>query len=91
MQHASLVVLPEQKMAMAVLSSGGSSMTNQLMATEILLAALKEKGTIKDIKPSKSFGKPVKDKMPEDLAKNAGFYGNSSGHFKIEKLRRMTN
>ncbi len=84
LQHASLVVLPEQKMAMAVLSSGGSSMTNQLMATEILLAALKEKGTIKDIKPSKSFGKPVKDKMPEDLAKNAGFYGNSSGHFKIE-------
>lgn len=84
LQHASLVVLPEQKMAMAVLSSGGSSMTNQLMATEILLAALKEKGTIKDIKPSKSFGKPVKDKMPEDLAKKAGFYGNSSGHFKIE-------
>ncbi|MGE7997477.1 serine hydrolase domain-containing protein [Lysinibacillus sp. NPDC093190] len=84
LQHASLVVLPEQKMAVAVLSSGGSSTTNQLMATELLLAALKEKGTIKDIKPNKSFGKPVKAKMPQDVAKKAGFYGNSFSHFKIE-------
>ncbi|MFJ6268179.1 serine hydrolase domain-containing protein [Lysinibacillus xylanilyticus] len=84
LQHASLVVLPEQKMAVAVLSSGGSSSTNQLMATEILLAALKEKGTIKDIKPNKSFGKPVKAKVPQDIAKQAGFYGNSFSQFKIE-------
>ncbi|MFJ7983106.1 serine hydrolase domain-containing protein [Lysinibacillus xylanilyticus] len=84
LQHASLVVLPEQKMAVAVLSSGGDSSTNQLMATEILLAALKEKGTIKDIKPNKSFGKPVKAKMPQDIAKKAGFYGNSFSQFKIE-------
>ncbi|MFJ8519475.1 serine hydrolase domain-containing protein [Lysinibacillus xylanilyticus] len=84
LQHASLVVLPEQKMAVAVLSSGGSSSTNQLMATELLLAALKEKGTIKDIKPNKSFGKPVKAKMPQEVEKKAGFYGNSFSHFKIE-------
>ncbi|MEQ6356475.1 serine hydrolase domain-containing protein [Lysinibacillus sp. M3] len=84
LQHASLVVLPEQKMAVAVLSSGGSSATNQLMATEILLAALKEKGTIKDIKPNKSFGKPVKAKVPQDVAKKAGFYGNSFSHFNVE-------
>ncbi|OXS68534.1 serine hydrolase [Lysinibacillus sp. KCTC 33748] len=84
LQHASLVVLPEQKMAVAVLSSGGSSTTNQLMATEILLAALKEKGSIKDIKPNKSFGKPVKAKMPHDVAKKAGYYGNSISQFKIE-------
>ncbi|PEB83246.1 serine hydrolase [Bacillus cereus] len=84
LQHAILVVLPEQKMAAAVLSSGGRSSTNQLLATELLLAALKEKGTIKNIKPSKSFGKPVKVKMPQDVAKKAGFYGNSETHFKIE-------
>ncbi|MFC9539926.1 serine hydrolase domain-containing protein [Lysinibacillus sp. NPDC056959] len=83
LQHASLVVLPEQKMAVAVLSSGGSSIINQLMANELLLAALKEKGTIKDIK-HKSFGKPTKAKMPQDVAKKAGFYGNSFGQFKIE-------
>ena len=87
LQHASLVVLPEQKMAVAVLSSGGSSTTNQLMATEILLAALKEKGIIKDIKPNKSFGKPVKAKMPQNIAKKAGFYGNSGSQFKIKITR----
>ncbi|MFL0405391.1 serine hydrolase domain-containing protein [Bacillus nitratireducens] len=84
LQHAILVVLPEQKMAVAVLSSGGQSSTNQLLATELLLVALKEKGTIKDIKPNKSFGKPVKAKMPQDVAKKAGFYGKSDSHFKIE-------
>ncbi|EEL67709.1 serine hydrolase domain-containing protein [Bacillus mycoides] len=84
LQHAILVVLPEQKMAAAVLSSGGRSATNQLLATELLLAMLKEKGTIKNIKPNKSFGKPVKVKMPQDVAKKAGFYGNSETHFKIE-------
>lgn len=84
LQHASMVVLPEQQMAAAVLSSGGSSATNRLMATELLVAALKEKGTIKDIKPNKSFGKPVKAKMPHDVAKKAGLYGNSYSNFKIE-------
>ncbi|PEI66139.1 serine hydrolase [Bacillus wiedmannii] len=84
LQHAILVVLPEQKMAAAVLSSGGRSSTNQLLATELLLAALKEKGTIKNIKPNKSFGKPAKVKVPQDVAKKAGFYGNSETHFKIE-------
>ncbi|GLV65981.1 penicillin-binding protein [Bacillus mycoides] len=84
LQHAILVVLPEQKMAAAVLSSGGRSSTNQLLATELLLAALKERGTIKNIKPNKSFGKPFKVRMPQDVAKKAGFYGNSETHFKIE-------
>nr|BAB69972.1 penicillin-binding protein homolog [Bacillus cereus] len=55
LQHAILVVLPEQKIAAAVLSSGGRSSTNQLLATELLLAVLKEKGTIKDIKPEQIF------------------------------------
>ncbi|MEW9578995.1 serine hydrolase domain-containing protein [Bacillus toyonensis] len=84
LQHAILVVLPEQKIAAAVLTSGGRSSTNQLLATELLLATLKEKGTIKEIKPNKSFGKPVKVKMPQGLAKKAGFYSNSETHFKIE-------
>ncbi|MEE3806504.1 serine hydrolase domain-containing protein [Lysinibacillus fusiformis] len=87
LQHATLVVLPEQKMAAAVVSSSGSSVTNQLMATDLLLAALKEKGTIKDIKPNKSFGKPVTTQMPQDLVEKAGFYGNSFSHFKLEIMK----
>ncbi|KKO52738.1 hypothetical protein XI25_18155 [Paenibacillus sp. DMB20] len=88
LQHAALVVLPEQKMAAAVLSSGGSSLTNQMVATKLLLTALKEKGTIKDIKPDKTFGKPVKAKMPQDVAKKAGLYANTYSHFKIEITKK---
>ncbi|MRD38727.1 serine hydrolase [Bacillus thuringiensis] len=88
LQHATLVVLPEQKMATAVVSSGGSSITNQMMATKLLLVALKEKGTIKDIKPNKSFGKPVKAHMPPNVAKQAGFYGNSYSDFEIEITKK---
>ncbi|MGF7047345.1 CubicO group peptidase (beta-lactamase class C family) [Paenibacillus sp. DS2015] len=83
MYHASLVVLPEQNMAAAVLSSGGSSSTNELLANELLLQALKEKGTIKDIKPEKSFGKPVKADMPKDIIKYAGYYGTTNQQIKV--------
>ncbi|MGM1047775.1 CubicO group peptidase, beta-lactamase class C family [Paenibacillus uliginis N3/975] len=81
---ASLVVLPEKKMAAAVLSSGGSSSTNQLLASEMLLLALKEKGEIKNVKPDKSFGKPVKAKMPNDVVKQAGYYASSNTQSLVE-------
>lgn len=71
-------------MAAAVLSSGGSSSTNQLLANDILLQALKEKGTIKEIKPEKSFGKPVKADMPTDIAKYAGYYGVTNQQMKVD-------
>ncbi|WP_136607690.1 serine hydrolase domain-containing protein [Paenibacillus dokdonensis] len=82
--HASLIVLPEQNMAAAVVSSGGSSSTNQLLATQILLEALKEKGAIKDIKPDKSFGKPVAASLPEDMKKHAGYYGSTGQLVKVD-------
>ncbi|BFH68545.1 penicillin-binding protein [Paenibacillus dendritiformis] len=82
--HASLVVLPEQDMAAAVLSSGGSSVLNQMLANELLLHALKEKGEIKAFKPEKSFGKPVKAKMPPQVAKYAGYYGLSGENIRID-------
>ncbi|WP_410768709.1 serine hydrolase domain-containing protein [Fontibacillus sp. BL9] len=81
--HASLVVLPEQNMAAAVLSSGGSSSTNELLAHELLLQALKEKGAIKDIKAEKSFGTPVKADMPSDITKYSGYYGATGQQFKV--------
>lgn len=81
--HASLVVLPEQNMAAAVLSSGGSSSTNELLANELLLQAMKEKGAIKDIKPEKSFGKPVKADMPNDITKYSGYYGTMNQQIKV--------
>lgn len=81
--HASLVVLPEQNMAAAVLSSGGSSSTNELLAHELLLQALKDKGAIKDIKPEKSFGTPVKADMPKDITKYSGYYGATGQQMKV--------
>ncbi|OAB27477.1 serine hydrolase [Paenibacillus macquariensis subsp. defensor] len=75
--HASLVVLPEQGMAAAVVSSGGASTTDQLLANEILLQALKEKGTIAEFKPEKSYGKPVKGDMPKSMLQYSGIYGSS--------------
>jgi len=82
--HASLVVLPEQKMAAAVLSSGGSSMTNEMLANDLLLQALKEKGAIKTIQPEKSFGKPVKAEIPAEVVKQAGYYGTRNQQVKVE-------
>jgi len=82
--HASLVVLPDQDMAAAVLSSGGSSTTDQLLANEILLQALKEKGKIAEFKPEKSYGKPEKANMPESVLQYAGIYGASNQTMKAE-------
>lgn len=81
--HASLVVLPEQNMAAAVLSSGGSGSLNELLAHELLLQALKEKGAIKDIKPEKSFGIPVKADMPSDITKYSGYYVATGQQIKV--------
>lgn len=44
---------------------------------------MKEKGAIKEIKPDKSFGKPVKADMPKDLVKFAGYYSALSSQWKV--------
>lgn len=75
--HSNLTVLPEENMAIAVLSSGGSSGYDQLMAQEILLCALKEKGVINEIKPDKTFTKPVKVTVPSEIKKYEGLYAAS--------------
>ncbi|REK74458.1 class A beta-lactamase-related serine hydrolase [Paenibacillus paeoniae] len=81
--HASLVVLPEQDIAAAVVTSGGNSGYNELMANEILLQALKEKGTITEFKTEKSYGVPVKADMPESMLQYSGIYGSSDATMKI--------
>ncbi|WP_083606687.1 serine hydrolase domain-containing protein [Paenibacillus helianthi] len=81
--HSSLVVLPGYNMAAAVISSGGSSITNQFIANELLLSALEEKGMITERKPEKSFGVPVKANMPKEISKYAGIYGGNNSVTKI--------
>ncbi|SMF84802.1 CubicO group peptidase, beta-lactamase class C family [Paenibacillus uliginis N3/975] len=77
--HSSFVVLPEYNMAAAVTSSGGSSATDQFIASELLLSALEEKNMIQERKPEKSFGVPIKADMPKEMSRHAGMYSGSSG------------
>ena len=82
--QSSLVVLPEYNMAAAVISSGGSSLTNNFIANELLLSALEEKDIITERKPEKSFGVPVKANMPKGISKYAGIYGGNNSVMKIK-------
>ncbi|WP_338544015.1 serine hydrolase domain-containing protein [Paenibacillus tundrae] len=76
--HSSLIVLPEFNMAAAVTSSGGTSTTDQLLATELLLGALEEKKLIPEQKPEKSFSTPVTAAMPKELLSHTGIYGGGA-------------
>ncbi|MDR6721809.1 CubicO group peptidase (beta-lactamase class C family) [Paenibacillus amylolyticus] len=76
--HSSLIVLPEFNMAAAVTSSGGTSTTDQLLATELLLGALEEKNIIPGQKPEKSFSTPVTADMPKELLSYTGIYGGGA-------------
>ncbi|QYR22578.1 beta-lactamase family protein [Paenibacillus sp. sptzw28] len=82
--HASLVVLPDHDMAAAVLSSGGSSTTNQFLANDLLLQALKEKGIITEFKPEKSHGTPAASDITLEIQKNAGMYGATNQLIKTD-------
>ncbi|MFB9327844.1 serine hydrolase domain-containing protein [Paenibacillus aurantiacus] len=74
MYHASLITLPEHDLSMAVLSSGGASSYNSLLATKTLLAYAKDKGIIDEILPDPTFEPAVKAEMPADLEAYAGLY-----------------
>ncbi|MEY8746099.1 serine hydrolase domain-containing protein [Paenibacillus tundrae] len=76
--HSSLIMLPEFNMAAAVTSSGGTSTTDQLLATELLLGALEEKNIIPEQKPEKSFSTPVTAGMPKELLSYTGIYGGGA-------------
>ncbi|KQO18622.1 serine hydrolase domain-containing protein [Paenibacillus sp. Leaf72] len=83
--HSSLVVLPEYKLSAAVISSGGSSALDQMIANELLLSVLQEKGVIKERKPEESYGVPIKADMPQEITQYAGIYGSGSNKLlKIE-------
>ena len=81
--HGNLIVLPEENMAVAVLSSGGASTYNQIMAQEILLTALKSKGSIDEIKANKIFANPIKASMPSTQKQYEGTYAYSTGVVKV--------
>ncbi len=73
--HAGLVILPEHGMAAAVLSSGGVSTYNEMAASQMLIAALREKGVNVDESPIVlPEAKPAA--MPKELTELSGYYGS---------------
>ena len=81
--HAALVVLPEDDMAAAVVSSGGVSTYNQMAASQILIAALAEQGvTVDQTIPSLPETEPAA--LPAELKEYAGYYGSTSVQYRID-------
>ena len=75
-QHAWLVVAPEEEISVSVLSSGGSSLYNAMMAHALLNVALEEKGIyIEDIN-----GEMVETvfEVPEEYIGYEGYYTTGS-------------
>lgn len=80
-QHASLVVAPDEKVSVAVLSSGGGSGINEKMALALMDEALEEQG-ISVEHPEKEKPELLRE-IPEDILKYEGLYANTSMTFRI--------
>lgn len=75
-QHAHLVVAPDEEISVSVLSSGGNSMLNSMMAHTLLNVALEEKGIhIEDIKKESV---ETVSQVPKEYAKYEGYFATSS-------------
>lgn len=75
--HANITVLPEENMSCTVLSSGGSSELNAVMASELLMLALKEQGRIPSTEDNMKQNEEDNEEMvtiPEKLKAYAGVY-----------------
>ncbi|OOB77298.1 MAG: hypothetical protein BEN18_10535 [Epulopiscium sp. Nuni2H_MBin001] len=81
--HASLVVAPEHDIAIAILSSGGSSTVNQMVAEQILADELILSG--KMLRPQLIVPKkPIKMEIPEPLFRYEGLYADLMGTYEIK-------
>lgn len=75
--HAGLLVLPEHKLSVAVLSSGGLSTYNEAAATRMALDILKSKGVTVD-ETARTLGEAAAAAMPSELTKLSGYYTSSA-------------
>lgn len=82
--HGGLVVLPEENMAVAVLSAEGSSTLNEIFAQSILEDVLKKEGKIQNILENETLDAPAAAPMTEEEKANAGIYGCYTGLYKVD-------
>ncbi len=71
-QHAFLLVAPDEEVSVAVLSSGGSSIHNGLMAEALLDVVLEEQGITVSHENDETFD--FMDEVPEEYHAYEGFY-----------------
>ncbi len=70
--HSHLMVAPDEKISVAVLSSGGSSLLCELMCEALLDTALEEQGiAVQDPKP---VDVSIVETIPEEIKQYAGYY-----------------
>ncbi|MEG1442427.1 MAG: serine hydrolase domain-containing protein, partial [Oscillospiraceae bacterium] len=72
--HASIVSVPQYNISATVLESGGSSIFATIMASQMILERLLERGVIDEIKEQMTFTAPVKTPMPEGIESFSGAY-----------------
>ncbi|WP_343210727.1 serine hydrolase domain-containing protein [Anaerolentibacter hominis] len=77
--HGELIVIPEENLAVAVLSSGGSSSLDQLFGQSVLLDYMKEKGQIEELKDTSRILSTDKASMPKELENYSGVYASTMG------------
>lgn len=82
--HGSVVTIPSSNLSISILSCGGSSGLNEILANEILLNALLETKQIDKIKDPVTYTKPEKTTMPSTYTNYEGCYANNQSAFKIE-------
>ncbi len=75
-QHAFLMVAPDEEVSVAVLSAGGSSSCNELLAEALLDAVLEEKGITVSHENNENFD--FTDEVPQEYLTYEGFYVLSS-------------
>ncbi|CUX62673.1 hypothetical protein BN3590_02753 [Clostridium sp. C105KSO15] len=64
-------------------------MTNQMLASKMLLLMLQDKGRITMEKEGKSFGKPVQGEMPSELMQYAGTYAASDSQIEVKMTKKV--
>ena len=73
--HAGLVIIPEYKLAAAVLTSGGVSTYNEMAASQMLIKVLEKEGVAVD-QTAPVLPEAAPAAMPKELLDYAGYYGS---------------
>lgn len=81
--HAGLIVLPQHRMAAAVLSSGGSSAYNELAAARLLTEALRQDGVAVD-ETVPALPDAQAAAMPAELTALSGYYGSTTAQYRVD-------